>query len=92
LTLCATSRNVEHRRPAQPLPEAKGKDMRPIVEPPPSIFCDHCRGELRLKQLIELVDLIRDMDQEIFVCVKCGREQSHLVKHDHKMPRLKAFN
>jgi hypothetical protein len=32
------------------------------------------------------------MDQEIFVCVKCGREQSHLVKHDHKMPRLKAFN
>jgi hypothetical protein len=64
--------------------------MRALVDPPPSLFCDHCRGELRLKQLIELVDRIRDLDQEIFICVDCGREQSYLVKHDHKMPRLKV--
>jgi len=47
--------------------------MRTLVEPPPSSHCDVCGGELRLKQ-IEAANRTLDLDNEIFVCVKCYRE------------------
>jgi hypothetical protein len=64
--------------------------MRPLVEPPPSMLCGYCCGELRFKQLIELADHARDLDKEILVCIKCGREQSYIVRHDQNMPHLKS--
>ena len=59
----------------------KGNPMRPLVEPPPSSHCQLCGGELRLK-LIEFAESALDLDREIFVCVKCGREQSCNVSHN----------
>jgi hypothetical protein len=56
--------------------------MRKLVQPPPSLHCDLCNGELRLK-LIETTDKVLDVDDEIFVCAKCGHEQSYVVRHDH---------
>jgi uncharacterized protein with PIN domain len=63
--------------------------MRTLVEPPPSSRCDHCGGELRLKQ-IEAADRGLDLEYQIFVCSNCGREQSLTVNHDHKMPHTKV--
>jgi uncharacterized protein with PIN domain len=63
--------------------------MRTLVEPPPSSRCDLCGGELLLK-LIESANPTLELDNEIFVCVKCGREQSYTVRHDRKMPSPKA--
>ena len=74
--------------------------MRTLVQPPPSSQCELCGSELRLK-LIESANRTLDLDNEIFVCVKCGHEQSytmshnHHVRHDHnmlapKMPDPKA--
>jgi hypothetical protein len=66
--------------------------MRTLVEPPPSSHCDVCGGELRLKQ-IEPANRTLDLDNEIFVCVKCHREHSCTVSHDHNvrhMPDPKA--
>jgi hypothetical protein len=71
---------------------AKGNPMRTLVEPPPSSHCDVCGGELRLKQ-IESANRALDLDNEIFVCVKCHREQSCTVRHNHNvryMPDPKA--
>ena len=56
--------------------------MRNLVQPPPSLQCDLCNGELRLK-LIETTDKVLDLDAEMFVCAKCGHEQSYVVRHDH---------
>ena len=56
--------------------------MRNLVQPPPSLHCDLCNGELRLK-LIETTDKVLDLDAEMFVCAKCGHEQSYVVCHDH---------
>lgn len=56
--------------------------MRNLVEPPPSLHCDHCNGELQLK-LIEPTNPVLEFDTEIFVCAKCGHQQSHVVPHDH---------
>jgi len=64
--------------------------MRTLVEPPPSARCDDCRGELRLKQVIESVNSTLDSDEEIFVCVKCGREKAYTVRRDRNKPHLKA--
>jgi hypothetical protein len=64
--------------------------MRPLIEPPPRLLCDHCHGELRLKQLIQSADGTLDLDTEIFVCVKCGHEHSWTVRHDHYAPHLKT--
>jgi uncharacterized protein with PIN domain len=58
--------------------------MRTLVEPPPSTRCDLCGGELRLKQ-IESANVTLDLDNEIFVCAKCGREQSYTVNHNHSV-------
>ena len=66
--------------------------MRTLVEPPPSSHCDLCGGELRLK-LTEPANRGLDLDREIFVCIKCGREQSRTVSHNHyvrHMPDPKA--
>jgi hypothetical protein len=63
--------------------------MRALVQPPPSSHCDVCGGEFRLKQ-IESANRALDLDNEIFVCAKCGREQSYIVSHDHMMPVPKA--
>jgi hypothetical protein len=66
--------------------------MRTLVEPPPSSHCDRCGGELRLK-LIESANSDLDLDSEILVCIKCGREQSCTVSHNlnvRHMPDPKA--
>jgi hypothetical protein len=55
--------------------------MRNLVQPPPSAHCSRCGGDLRLK-LIEPANPIIDLDVQIFVCAKCGREQSYAVSHD----------
>jgi hypothetical protein len=60
-----------------------------ITQPPPSSRCDQCGGELRLK-LIESGNRELDLDNEIFVCVKCGHELSYIVKHNHNMPHSKV--
>jgi hypothetical protein len=44
---------------------------------------------LRLKR-IESASRPLELDNEIFVCAKCGREQSYTVSHDHMMPDPKA--
>jgi hypothetical protein len=56
--------------------------MRNLVQPPPSLHCDLCDGDLRLK-LIEPANPVLDLDAETFVCAKCGHEQSYVVDHDH---------
>ena len=55
--------------------------MRTLVPPSPSLHCDFCHGELRLKQLVPDGPSF-EFDVEIFVCEKCGHEQSHRVMHD----------
>jgi hypothetical protein len=39
---------------------------------------------------IEGADRGLDLENEIFVCANCGREQSLIVNHDHKMPHTKV--
>lgn len=55
--------------------------MRTLVQPPPSTHCDLCGGELRLKQ-VEPANRTMDLDNEILVCVNCGRELLCVVDHD----------
>jgi hypothetical protein len=55
--------------------------MRPLVQPPPSVRCDFCHGELLLKQ-VDPAGGGLELDTEIFVCAKCGRERSRVVSHD----------
>jgi len=56
--------------------------------------CDLCGGELRLKQ-IESASRILELDTEIFVCAKCGRERgvlemSSACEMNHKMQMTSA--
>jgi hypothetical protein len=55
--------------------------VRNLVQPPPSAHCSRCGGDLQLK-LIEPANPVINLDVEIFVCAKCGREQSYAVGHD----------
>jgi hypothetical protein len=55
--------------------------MRNLVQPPPSLHCTICQGELRFKRTDADGPLL-EMDSEIFVCIKCGREHSYRVTHD----------
>jgi hypothetical protein len=55
--------------------------MRTLVHPPPSLRCDFCHGELRLKQ-IDPDGPVIDFDIETFVCIKCGHKKTHRVMHD----------
>jgi len=71
--------------------------MRTLVQPPPSLYCDFCHGELRLKQTDQEDKPLLDLDIEIFVCVKCGHEKLYTVMHDpyvahtaSKMPTAKV--
>ena len=64
--------------------------MRNLVQPPPSLHCDHCNGELRLK-LIEPANPALALDAEVFVCPKCGHQQSHVVPHDHYSRSVMEF-
>ena len=55
--------------------------MRNLVQPPASLHCESCDGELRFKR-IESDDPVFDREVEIFVCVKCGRVHSLRMIHD----------
>jgi hypothetical protein len=55
--------------------------MRNLVQPPPSMHCELCRGELRFKSS-DQDDLTFDMEVQIFVCAKCGHEHSRRLIHD----------
>jgi len=55
--------------------------MRNLVEPPPSLHCERCHGELRFKR-IEPDDRVFDIVVEIFVCVECGRVHSRRMNRD----------
>ncbi len=68
---------------------AKGNNMRTLVQPPPSSHCDLCGGELRLKK-IESANRTLELEDEILVCVTCGRERLYTVSHNHTMPNTKA--
>ena len=63
--------------------------MRTLVQPPPASRCLLCAGELRLK-LIEPADIEFELDLQIYVCVRCGHEQSYAVAHDHYAPHAKV--
>ena len=63
--------------------------MRTLIQPPPSSHCDHCGGELRLKQ-IEPGDEGLDLENEILVCANCGRELSVTLPHEHTVPHSKV--
>lgn len=52
--------------------------MRTLVQPPPSLSCGLCGGELRLKR-IEPADPTLDLENEVFTCENCGHEQSVMV-------------
>ena len=56
--------------------------MRTMVQPLPSLHCNHCDGELRFKA-IEPSGSALDIDVQIFVCTKCGREHLREVVHDY---------
>jgi hypothetical protein len=60
--------------------------MRILVEPPPLSRCELCGGELRLK-LIESANPAIGLDNELFVCVDCGREQLYAVSHHNPDPQ-----
>ena len=55
--------------------------MRNLVQPPPSLHCDLCQGELRYKRTATDEPSL-ELDSEIFVCINCGHEQSYRVMHD----------
>ena len=63
--------------------------MRAMTQPPPSSHCEQCGGELRLK-LIEAADRGLNLENEIFVCENCSREQSLTVSHDRTTPHTKV--
>ena len=55
--------------------------MRNLTQPPPSMRCERCNGELRFKR-IEPDNPVFDMEVEIFVCAKCDHAHSLRVFHD----------
>jgi hypothetical protein len=55
--------------------------MRNLVQPPPTVHCDLCHGELRLKRTAP-DGTSSELDVEIFVCAKCGRVKSYRVSHE----------
>jgi DNA-directed RNA polymerase subunit RPC12/RpoP len=61
--------------------------MRRLVEPSPSVRCELCAGELLLKR-VEPDASVFETDVDIYVCVKCGHEESRRVTHDPYAPRV----
>ena len=49
--------------------------MRNLVQPLPSPHCEHCDGVLLFKGIEPEVPAL-DIELQIFVCAKCGREHS----------------
>jgi uncharacterized protein with PIN domain len=64
--------------------------MRALVEPPPSSRCNLCGGELLLKR-IEVANRTLDLDNQIFVCANCGREESYIVARDRNTPHTQRW-
>ena len=56
--------------------------MRNLVQPLPSVHCEHCGGELLFKH-VERYDQVLEVEVQVFVCAKCGRERSREVIHNH---------
>jgi hypothetical protein len=52
--------------------------MRASVDPPPSLRCDLCTGELRLKKIEQHTSPL-ESDTTTFVCAKCGHEIGGLL-------------
>lgn len=63
--------------------------MRTLVQPPPSLRCDLCQGELRFKRIDPDGPLL-ELDYEVFVCMKCGHERTYRAKHDPYAARSEA--
>ena len=55
--------------------------MRRLVDPPPSLHCEVCGGDLLLAT-IKPDDPGFDIEVQEFVCVKCGQKHSRKVMHD----------
>ena len=55
--------------------------MRNIVQPLPSMHCQHCNGELLFKR-VQPDHPAFEIEVQIFVCAKCGREGSRRLIHD----------
>ena len=49
--------------------------MRNLTQPPPSMRCEGCNGELRFER-IEADVAVFDMGVEKFVCAKCGHART----------------
>jgi len=69
---------LRHRGRSMP----KGKELShaPLVAPPPTLHCDHCGGELRLRQVE--ADRHSERQSEVFVCISCGRQRTFTVSLD----------
>jgi DNA-directed RNA polymerase subunit RPC12/RpoP len=55
--------------------------MRNLVEPLPSVRCQDCNGELLFKR-VQPDGPALDIEVQIFVCAKCGREGSRRLVHE----------
>ena len=60
---------------------AKGNRMRTLVQPPRTLHCDFCHGELRLKQSDQGGPFF-EFNVNTLVCIKCGHETSYRMSHD----------
>jgi uncharacterized protein with PIN domain len=49
--------------------------MRNLTQPPPSVRCERCNGELRFKG-IEPDEPVFEREVEKYVCAKCGHAHS----------------
>jgi hypothetical protein len=64
--------------------------MRAHVDPPPSLRCDLCNGELRLKKIEQHTSPL-ESDATTFLCAKSGREKLYRASRDpHSAPRAEA--
>jgi hypothetical protein len=55
--------------------------MRNLVQPLPSPHCEHCDGVLLFKGAEPEVPAL-DIEAQIFVCARCGREYSRKLIHE----------
>jgi hypothetical protein len=82
--VCFMTRFIPSSIPHSEACRTKGNPMRTLVQPPPSLRCELCGGELRFKRIANRVN---GLDNEIFVCVNCGHEQIYVVAHDRYATR-----
>jgi len=55
--------------------------MRNLVQPPPSLHCELCKGELRYKRTDPEGPFL-ELESQVFVCIKCGHELAFTVRRD----------